>query len=229
MSMAPSYPLDRVLWSIQTLVEYCTLIASSFHPEKVMFRMMTLLALETLSPHPVSAAPALPRIDLFEPTVIMPEQEMLPEIRTTRAVVPETALDSAEELVTVVAAALPPPVVPPPWVAQPTRPVLLPPPPPPGVVGVVPPPEPTWISCHCWFAPLRSANCETMPPSATDHCHMSSALLLCRLMNRTFPLSESTKRKCCLVSVLAVVWMTCTPSLALGTATTLPLLRLRNW
>jgi hypothetical protein len=87
--------------------------------------MITLLALETFSPQPTIVAPELPRIDLFEPTVIMPEQEMVPETRITREVLPETALDSAEELVTVVAAALPPPVVPPPCVAQPTRPALL--------------------------------------------------------------------------------------------------------
>jgi hypothetical protein len=115
--------LVKLLWSTQTRVEYCTLIASSSQSRKEMSRMMTLLALETFRPHPAMVAPELPRMVLSEPTVIIPEQEIVPEMRTTRAVVPETALDRAEELVTVVVAADPPPVVPPPWVAQPTRPV----------------------------------------------------------------------------------------------------------
>src|SRR5688572_13632070 len=121
-------------------------MASSSQPRNVMLRIITLLALDTFRPQPEIVAPELPRIDLFEPTVIMPEHEIVPEMRTTLAVVPETALASADELVTVVAEALPPPEVPPPWVAQPTRPVAPPPPPPP------PPPE-TSTSCQCWFQP----------------------------------------------------------------------------
>jgi len=71
--------------------------------------------------------PALPRMLLFEPTRIMPEHEIVPEMRMTAALVPETALVSEEALFTVTAEALPPPVVPPPWVAQPTSRLVAPP------------------------------------------------------------------------------------------------------
>ncbi|MFC7649452.1 hypothetical protein ACFQX6_60485 [Streptosporangium lutulentum] len=53
----------------------------------------------------------------------MPEQEIVPDTRITAAPLAESALVSAEALLTVVDEALPPPVVPPPWVAHPTRPV----------------------------------------------------------------------------------------------------------
>src|SRR5688572_17419230 len=122
MSTAPSKLLVNELWSIQTRVEYWTLIASSSQSRKLTLRTMTLDASLMLSPHPAIVAPALPRMDLFDATRSMPEQEMVPETRITAGPDADSALVSAEALLTVVGEALPPPVVPPPWVPQPTRP-----------------------------------------------------------------------------------------------------------
>src|SRR5688572_17916557 len=102
MSTAPSLPSVKLLWSIQTRVEYWTLMASSSQPRKVMLRMMTFEASETLRPQPEMVAPELPRMLLLEPTRSMPEQEIVPETRITAAFVPEIALVSADALVTVV-------------------------------------------------------------------------------------------------------------------------------
>src|SRR4026209_366047 len=85
MSTAPSLPLLRLLWSIQTRVEYCTLIASSFQSRNVRLRMMTFAASLTLTPQPTIVAPELPRTDLLEATRSMPEQEMVPETRMVAA------------------------------------------------------------------------------------------------------------------------------------------------
>ena len=120
-------PFEKLLWSIQTRVEYWTLTASSFQFRNVMLRMMTFDASETLRPQPEMTAPELPRMLLFEPTRIMPEHEIVPEMRMTAALVPETALVSEEALFTVTAEALPPPAVPPPWVAQSTSRLVAPP------------------------------------------------------------------------------------------------------
>lgn len=58
MSTAPSYPLLKLLWSIQMLVaDSCTLIASSFQLRKVRLRMITLRSPLTLNPQPAMVAP----------------------------------------------------------------------------------------------------------------------------------------------------------------------------
>src|SRR5688572_16580923 len=98
-------------------------MASSFQPRNVRLRMMTFLELLRVNPQPEIVAPALPRIVLFDATRSMPEQEIVPDTRITDALLELSALDNADELVTVVLDALPPPVVPPFCVAQPTRPV----------------------------------------------------------------------------------------------------------
>src|SRR5688572_672566 len=92
------------------------------------------------------------------------------------------------------------------------------------------PPVLSTIICHCWLAPSRSWNWEIIAPSAVDQPHTSRALLLCRLMNRTYPPLESASRKCWRVLPLAAAFCTSwTPSLALGSSRTLPLCTERTW
>src|SRR3712207_4495537 len=122
MSTAPSLPLENWLWSIQTRVEYCTLMASSDQSRKLMFRTITVAALAMFSPPPVIAAPEpTPIRVLFEATFCMPEIEIVPDTRMTAGLDDCMAEISADELVTVTGDALPPPVVPPPCVAHPAR------------------------------------------------------------------------------------------------------------
>src|SRR5690349_10383011 len=102
MSTAPSYPLVKVLWSTTTLVEaFSMLIASSSQSRKDRFWITTFLEPLKVRPQPSIVAPELPRMDLFDPTLSMPEQEMVPETRITAAVVPLIAELSADAEVTV--------------------------------------------------------------------------------------------------------------------------------
>jgi hypothetical protein len=41
------------------------------------------------------------------------------------------------------------------------------------------------MNCHCWLLPPQSSYCTTFAPSAVEAPCTSSALLLCRLINRT--------------------------------------------
>src|SRR5688500_14170890 len=122
MSTAPSLPWLKLLWSIQTRVEYCTLIASSPQLRKLTFRMITLLTLATLSPPPVMVALLpTPMIVLLAATFCMPLIEIVPDTRITREPLACMLLISADDVVTVTGEALPPPLVPPPCVAQPCK------------------------------------------------------------------------------------------------------------
>src|SRR5687767_9217147 len=85
--------------------------------------MMTFFDPLRVRPQPEIVTPDAPRIVLFDPTLIIPEQENELVTRTTEAFVPLTAEASADELPTLTDELLPPPVVPPFWVAQPTRPL----------------------------------------------------------------------------------------------------------
>ena len=123
--------MKNVLWSIQTLVDVSMLMRVVVPVvERQMLRTMTFFAFLMFRPQPTILAPLAPTIVLFDPIASIPEHEIVPETRTTAEPVPEAALTSADELVTVVADAEPPPLVPPFCDAQPTRPVAG------GVVGL---------------------------------------------------------------------------------------------
>ena len=149
----------------------------------------------------------------------MPEQEIVPDTRTTGAD-PDSALVSAEALVTVVVGPEPPPVVPPFCDAQPTRPVAG------GVVGCVVGvvPLPTFTSSHCWLYWFFSVSCVMVAPSAVDRSVTVTALPLFLLTSRTRPPSESTSLNCWLAALASVYCRISPPSAVLQphTSSTLP-------
>src|SRR5688572_21537194 len=115
MSIRPSLPFDRSLWSIQTLVVLVwTLIESSFALRNNRLRMMMLRTPDRLKPPPVIPEPLpTPMMVLFDATLYMPEIEIRPLIRTV-CEVPELSADcsaDADDTVTTVLAE--PPLVPP--------------------------------------------------------------------------------------------------------------------
>jgi hypothetical protein len=77
-------------------------------------------------------------------------------------------------------------------------------------LGLVPP---TGMSCHCWLVPPWSSYWTMLAPSAVEAFWTSSALLLCREMNRTWPSLESASRHCWLVPFPSAHW-TMAPPLA---------------
>ena len=200
MSTDPSYPVKNVFRSIQTFVEVSTLIASSSQSSNVRLRTITFFAFLMFRPQPTILAPLAPRIVLFDPIASIPEHEIVPETRTTAAPVPDAALTSADELVTVVAAADPPPVVPPFCDAHPTRPVAG------GVVGfeVGSEPLPTFTSSHCWLYWFFSVSCVIVAPSAVDRSVTVTALPLFWFTSRTRPPSESTSLNFWLAALASV-------------------------
>src|SRR5688572_10132429 len=72
---------------------------------------------------------------------------------------------------------------------------------------------PTGTSCHCWLSPPQSSYW-TMPAlSAVEAPWTSRALLLLRLISRTWPPAESASLHCWLVPLWSVHW-TMEPPLA---------------
>jgi hypothetical protein len=115
MSIRPSYPLDRSLWSIQTFVVLVwTLIESSLALRNTRLRMMTLRTPDRLNPPPVTPEPEpTPMTVLFDATLYMPEIEMRPLIRTVCDVLELRADFNADADDTVTTVLAEPPVVPP--------------------------------------------------------------------------------------------------------------------
>ena len=81
------------------------------------------------------------------------------------------------------------------------------------VVGSVPPEggvvPPRRTSCHCWYVLFVSVVCTMFAPFAVEAPCTESALLLWRLIRRTYPLSELTSRNCWLVPFRSVHWTIC--------------------
>lgn len=117
ISTAPSYPLEKLLWSIQIFMELSwTLIASSDQLRKLRFWMITLVAPSTSRPPPVIPEPEpTPMTVLFDVTSFMPLTAIMPLTRITLAPLAFSAEVRADAVVTVTAEALPPPVVPAPY------------------------------------------------------------------------------------------------------------------
>lgn len=103
------------MWSIHTLVDFCTVIPSAGATGLLMLRLRITMFVEFFSRSPPPVNPEdepTPSTVVLEPTSTWPLSEMIPLTLTVLAAVPVTAVLNAARLVTVTAEELPPPVVP---------------------------------------------------------------------------------------------------------------------